>query len=350
MSSSKKICISVGSISCGGAERVAVNIANDLVAAGNEVFILTLDKKKSLYKIDQRVKILSFENNNKNKFLKYIQVFFFIRKSLKEINPDSILNFIFPTFFLISTIFLKYRIIISIRNNPNNLESFDTPLLRKVIFKRASAIISQTEYAKNVIYNQTKHKNIVVIPNYVREITSENLEKKNYIINVGKLQFVKGQDKLIKIFSEIPNDTWKLVLVGDGPNENLLKKLSKKLNLNDKVIFTGNVDDVDYYLQQSKIFAFTSQTEGFPNALLEAMVTPLPCISFDCPAGPSEMIENGVNGFLISLNDENQFKEKLTLLMEDEILRDSFCKEALKIKEIFSKELLLNKIKDILLN
>ena len=350
MNPSRKIVISIGSISCGGAERVAVNIANDLVAFGNEVSILTLDNKKSLYKIDERVKILSFERKTKNKVLKHIQIFFYIRKSLKLLKPDSILNFAFPTFFSLSTVNLKSRIVISIRNNPNNLESFDRVFLRRFLFGRATAIISQTEYAKNIIYNQTKHKNIVVIPNYVRDISNENLEKINYIINVGKLHDVKGQEKLIKMFSQIPNDLWKLVLVGEGRNKEKLKALSQKLNLNDKVIFTGNVDNVDFYLQQSKIFAFTSQTEGFPNALLEAMVTPLPCISFDCPAGPSEMIINNVNGFLVPLNDETQFKEKLMILMNDDMLQEEFCKEALKIREIFSKELLLHKIKDILLN
>ncbi|MGC4041448.1 MAG: glycosyltransferase family 4 protein [Flavobacterium sp.] len=346
----KRICICVGSISCGGAERMAVNIANDLVSLGNEVYILILDNKKSLYAIDERITVVLFEKIIQNKILKYFQFSLHIRKSLKKINPDAVLDFIFPSFFLLSTIGLKYKTVISIRNNPNNMELFDKVALRKMLFKRAKAIISQTEYARKVIFEQTKHSNIVVIPNYVRNIAIENTEKENQIINVGKLHDVKGQEKLIRMFSEIPNDGWKLILVGDGPNKEKLMNQCQNLSVSDKVIFTGNVDNVDHYLQQSKIFAFTSQTEGFPNALLEAMATPLACISFDCLAGPSEMIKDNENGFLVPLNDENEFKQKLLLLMNDENRQIAFSTEALKVKEAFSKEVLLGKIKEVLLN
>src|SRR5690606_4069636 len=90
---------------------------------------------------------------------------------------------------------------------------------------------------------------------------------------------------------------------------------------NEKVLLLGKQTDVDHYYRQSKIFAFTSESEGFPNVIGEAMSAGLPVIAFDCVAGPSEMMTNEINGYLIPLFDYELFRKRLETLMKDEELR-----------------------------
>jgi len=112
-----------------------------------------------------------------------------------------------------------------------------------------------------------------------------------------------------------------------------LKELAIKLGIEQRVIFWGKQENVEEIYYKSSIFAFTSSSEGFPNAIGEAMSAGLPVVAFDCVAGPSEMITDGHNGFLIPLFDFRQFEERLAALMNDESLRTklgSNAKESIK--------------------
>ncbi|RLD32106.1 MAG: glycosyltransferase family 4 protein, partial [Bacteroidetes bacterium] len=124
------------------------------------------------------------------------------------------------------------------------------------------------------------------------------------------------------------NKDWKLVLVGydhlKQSNMENLKKLAEDMGVADQVIFAGKQSEVEKFYLKSKIFAFTSSSEGFPNAIGEAMSAGLAVIAYDCVAGPSEMITHDRNGFLIPLFDDDEFKSKLELLMEQPELREKF--------------------------
>jgi glycosyltransferase involved in cell wall biosynthesis len=136
------------------------------------------------------------------------------------------------------------------------------------------------------------------------------------------------------MFLNIGNPEWKLVLVGyDHLKQNnfeRLKGMILKNNAGDRVLLAGKQADVDSYYTSSRIFAFTSGSEGFPNVIGEAMSAGLPVIAFDCVAGPSDMITDNHNGFLIPLYDYSQFQEKLEMLMQHEELRNSFGENAKK--------------------
>ena len=178
----------------------------------------------------------------------------------------------------------------------------------KLLHKRVNGIIAQTSYAAD-FYRKAYSCPIEIIPNFLREIKEYKHEQINQIISVGRCSSEKGQHYLIEAFSKINNTTWQLAIVGDGPCLKELKALAIKLGIYDRVIFTGFREDVDFYLSQSKIFALTSLIEGFPNALIEAMATPLAPVSFNCNAGPSEIIEHGKNGFLVEVgNIEVEFE------------------------------------------
>jgi glycosyltransferase involved in cell wall biosynthesis len=129
-----------------------------------------------------------------------------------------------------------------------------------------------------------------------------------------------------------------------------LQKLVTDLDATDKVVLAGKQFNVEQYYLKSKIFAFTSSSEGFPNVIGEAMSAGLPVVAFDCIAGPSELIRDNVNGFLIPLFDYQLFREKLEELMDNEHLREKFgAAAAISIKQ-FSVESIGEKFYSFLLN
>ena len=143
---------------------------------------------------------------------------------------------------------------------------------------------------------------------------------------------------MIKSFSLVDRNNWKLIIVGDGPQKQNLEDLTSKLGMNDNVLFVGNQKGVNYYYQRAKIFAFPSLSEGFPNALLEAMSSGLACISFDCVSGPNEIIQDGKNGYIVKVGDVFAFAEKLNLLINDDILRTKISQEAIYVREKYNIE------------
>ena len=151
---------------------------------------------------------------------------------------------------------------------------------------------------------------------------------------------------MIEAFSIIHNHPeWSLVLVGDGPCMNDLKKQAEQLGVSDRVVFMGQQKEVDRLLAQSRIFVIPSRCEGFPNALCEAMASPLPCISFDSISA-SDIIENGVSGVVLPDGDIDALAKEITHLMDDESLRDKYAKNAFAIRE----RLQVNKVGDMYLD
>jgi len=151
---------------------------------------------------------------------------------------------------------------------------------------------------------------------------------------------------LLEAFAIINPKDWRLIILGDGPLRKDLENMAKKLGIQDKVQFMGTVINVDVWLNKASIFAFPSLWEGFPNALAEAMAAGLPVVSFDCPTGPSDLIKNGENGYLIDMKDTNNFAKKLKLLIENEDLRVQLSKEAIHV----ASELNSEKISNLYLN
>ena len=235
---------------------------------------------------------------------------------------------------IITSLFIKTKLVISGRTSPdrigfphNSLLNKGYKFLHKLLSKRVNGIIAQTQYAEEVYLKNYKCP-IIVIPNFLRTIKPYNLERKNQIVTVGRCVSEKGQHFLIESFSKIKNKNWNLVIIGDGPKRIDLEKQVESLHLKDRVIFTGSQKDVDYYLSQSKIFAMTSVSEGFPNGIIEAMGNKLATVSFNCVAGPSDIIEHGKNGFLVEVGDIDTFSYYLDELIANEELLQKISNQA----------------------
>lgn len=340
----KKICLVLPTLTGGGMERVMSELANYFVSLGHEVSIVCLIHHNPFYKLNDDIKLYlpDFGRNQKRGLMYWIKIIFYLRKTILKINPDTVLSI--PQGYSNLTIFSllgsNIPVYVSERNSPNMPVKLRDKLLRKLFYPYATGIIAQTETAQiKLKENGVTNNKIIVIPNPLKKMNYYvPVKNSKVILNVGRLVMEKNHIELIEIFAEINHPDWELHIVGNGPLKNILLNKIQILNMESKVkIFDADIN-IDVVYSNAEIFAFTSIYEGFPNALNEAMATPLACIAYDCVAGPGELIKNEVNGYLIEFKDRNEYKSKLMKLMNDISIRNYFKMEAKKNRELYSIE------------
>lgn len=330
----EKIFLVLATLKQGGAERVMSELANQWASEKYDVHLILLANSEHFYNLHENVTRITLGLNHSSftqKIFAVINVIIKLRQLLKKERPDFVLCF-GPKYNIMTIVagrFLNLNIFVSDRSNPKRRPEFYIHLLRKLTYRFATGIIAQTSLAKEILGKSTKNRNIKVIPNPIKKINEyPHLKRENIILNVGRLVPEKGQKYLIESFFNIKDSSWKLVILGEGPLQIQLEDQIERLGIQDRVYMPGAVKNVDEWLAKSSIFAFSSISEGFPNALLEAMSSGLPCVSFDCDSGPRDVIMNGKNGFLISPRDTEEFKRALELLINNQTLRISLGNEA----------------------
>lgn len=351
-----KITLLIGSLSGGGAERVVCNLANYLANNGHEVTVLTVSDQQT-YKINSNVKhiVLYGESNSKlpHKMINVIRLYR-MNHYFRKANVDIYITFLpkLNSFILAQKRFIKCPVILAERADPATF--CNTSEKNRKIFEKyyplADGYIFQTEDARN--YYKTQGINIensVVIPNAINpEFIRPQYrgERRKVIVGAGRLTKQKNFSLLIRAFSEISEDfpEYELEIYGDGPLKNDLINEAKELGVNEKVKLLGYVENLGDKIQDATMFVLSSDFEGMPNALMEAMALGLPVISTDCPAGGSKyLIENGNNGLLVSVNDINTLKKAMGDLLANSEFRNELGKNArlvcekLEPRKIYSK-------------
>ena len=340
----KKLCLVITDLHKGGMERVMSELAYYFSTKSNtEVHLILLtNQSRMFYKVPQSVIIHNppFVFDKRFRLLSIVRTIIFLRKTIQKVSPDAVLSFgeTYNSFVLLSTLFLKIRIFVSDRSKPDKRWGLLHEYLRRKLYRFAAGVISQTKFSKSFLAKEIGHNNIEVIPNPVKEIKLVTSIKENAILNIGRLIKSKRIDLLLEIFSNCDFNGWELWLVGEGDQKENLVSLAQRLKISENVKFLGKQENVDIYYSKAKIFAFTSESEGLPNGLIEAMSAGLACISFDCVAGPSDLIINGENGFLIDMYNCPEFVSKLNILIHDDTTREIFSKNARKISSELSLE------------
>ena len=353
MNRNKKLAIVVPSLGMGGMERVACEIGNYFSTKKScEIILINISAKSSFYYVHSSIKRVTpnFQDSS-IKIHQLIKVIRYYRKTIKDFQPDAVLSFgnKWNSITLLACIGLDIPVFVSDRSNPYKNSSFKIKIensrwlknslyaiIKKIIYKNSTGIIAQTELSKQVDQKFLKHPNIKVIGNPIRQFEFQNRQRENIILNVGRFSKFKNQIFLIEAFQKINNPDWKIYFAGDGPFMDKAVKRVKELKLQNQILFLGKVKHVDELYATSKIFAFTSLSEGFPNALAEALSAPVASIAFDCPAGPADLIENRMTGILIPAGDEESFVKHLKKMMKDEKLRLMFEKNSKRYMEKFN--------------
>ncbi len=353
----KKVVIILPKLTPGGTERTAVVLANYMVGKDVDVTVLVMFKRERFYELSPNVKLIEPENfrDKYGKILSFPALLWYLRKSIKSEKPDTVFCLGYMLLGIITSVGLKSKVIISGRSSPDRIRFSGNALFNAFynfcysLFKfRINGIIAQTNYAKEV-YQKKYNCPIVVIPNFLRDIKEFQHERKNKIITLGRCSYEKAQHFLLEAFAKIDAPNWKLAIVGDGPLLNELKNQANQLNITEKVEFCGFQKEVDFYLSLAKIFGFTSIIEGYPNALIEGMANGLAPVSFNCVAGPSDIIKEGKNGFLVPVGDVNLFAEKLQLLIDNPTILNEIEGNASKIKQTNDLKIIAEKYKEFLL-
>ena len=340
-----KITLLIGSLAGGGAERVVCNLANYLADNGHEVTVLTVSDQQT-YKINSNVKhvVLYGESNSKlpHKVINLIRLYR-MNRYFRKTNVDVYITFLpkLTSFIFAQKQFIKCPIILAERADPATFCNASEK--NKNIFEKyyplADGYIFQTEDARNYYEEQgINTENSVVIPN---AINSEFIrppyqgERRKVIVGAGRLTKQKNFSLLIRAFAEINKDfpEYVLEIYGDGPLKNDLKNEAKELGISEKVKFQGYVENLGDRIQDATMFVLSSDFEGMPNALMEAMALGLPVISTDCPAGGSKyLIREGENGYLITVGDIENLAKKIYYLLDNKDVQKKIATEAIKIQ------------------
>lgn len=179
--------------------------------------------------------------------------------------------------------------------------------------------------------NEWKLPNAVVIPNPLSFYPeTQSVLTNKTVIAVGKHTYQKGFDRLLQSWAVIQQTQpdWILEIYGKFDEQHHLQQLAKKLNIKNSVRFFEPVPDIASRFLFSSVFAFSSRFEGFGMVLIEAMACGVPCVSFDCPCGPSDIIRSGEDGFLVANNNTDDFTQKLLQLIENQELRNKMGAQA----------------------
>ena len=343
----KKVAFIIPQIGKGGAERVAVHIANTLVERGHYVEIYTILSGDVHYPINKSIRHFYLNVEEKNKLVRIYKRHSVLRKLLKASPCETIISFD-RNYGLFSSLGLNKKIIASERNDPySNDKSLFEKIYRDWIYNKSDVIVFQTEYAQGYFSKSIKDKS-VIIPNPIStDILPEpyiGVREKN-ICAIGRLVEQKNFNLLIDSFNDFHKvyGDYTLSIFGEGP---LLDELTKKVisyGLEDYVLFKGYCTDVLNELNKSSMFVSSSDYEGISNAMLEALAIGVPTICTDCPAGGAKMsITDHVNGLLVPVGEKESLTKAMIEIVENNEQTQSFSSESIKIRDRFNADIIVD--------
>lgn len=319
-----KILFYINAIHDGGAERVMVNLAKYFSDTGYETILVTSFRDTWEYKIEGNVKRLTLEENEikqgkiKRNFSRIIK----LRDILKKERPDVAVSFMAePNFrLLVASIGLNVKTIVSVRNDPNKEYAGKIGrLVGKWLLPLADGCVFQTKEAQEWFPERLQKKSTIIF-NAVKE-EFFHIERKpvaGEIITCGRLEAQKNHKLLIDAFANVVKEHpyARLKIYGEGSLREVLQEQINKLGLQDKAFLMGATNDVAKALQTADLFVLSSDYEGMPNALMEAMAAGVPCISTDCPCGgPRELFKESLHNQLTPVKDENSLSKKIDMFL-----------------------------------
>lgn len=267
-----------------------------------------------------------------------------LRRLLRQQRPDLLVSFIDVTNVLaiVSAFGTGIPVVVCERSMPGQ-HPISRPwrFLRRITYRFARSVVVQTERAAAALRSDgVTNRHVRVIPNFINvgRTSDEKAPREPVVIAAGRLAPEKRFEMLIRAFATARRDLggWRLVILGEGPHRARLEDAAAAAGVSEVVQLAGWTPDAVDRFATSAIFALTSQYEGFPNVLCEAMAVGTAVVSVDCDAGPREIITDRVDGLLVNTDDENALAQALHELMSDEALRRALGAEATHIRDRLS--------------
>lgn len=335
----------------GGAERMLIMLANAMAERGEDVYLASLASDARKYRISQSVAYRFIPDCGTTTLIRLKNRYLKLKSYIDEMNPDLIINFwLQPAYFCVFMgKDIAQKTIYAERGDPLDSE-YDGILgiIRRFCFKRLHGFVFQSKKAQNCFdYEVIRRSCVIYNPVFIDEGIDCVLHMGDKrIVNVGRLHEQKNQALLIDAFAMLSDEAryYSLDIYGDGPLKTQLQDKIDALGLSNKVFLRGTYSDIHRHIANARMFVLSSNYEGMPNALLEAMAMGLPCISTDyTPGGVEEIISNGLNGFITPRGDAAALASAMRMLLKDEALSERIGKCAREIRTKFTPQNIYDK-------
>lgn len=355
----KKIAFVINSFGKGGAEHVAVNVAEHFWKNGYQILLVTSRKVPEEYEITFPARRLLLEEEIKGapfgRLGKVPARVRTLRAIWEREEPDIIVSFIgkMNLYTMCSVRGKRTPVILSVRSDPaHEYPSRFQKRLADRLFARAAGVIFQTEDAMES-FPALVRAHSAVLPNVLDESFMKARwegARANEIVMVGRLDANKNHEMLLRAFARLHHDypQMKVVIYGGGlpgsDTQPMLRQLSMELGIDHNVEFRGRQTNIREKIERARVFVLASDYEGMPNALLEAMAAGLAVVSTDCPCGgPRSVIRNGENGILIPVGDGEALERSLRQILDDPALEERLGRAAAGLAQELSPEKVCNK-------
>jgi len=355
-----RLLIYIHSLENGGAERVVANLANHWASLGWDITVVTVaSQTRDFYALAPAVRRVSLglaggRRNLLAGFWRTGHRAYALRRVLRQLRPEVALS-VMHTANVVLTLagrgFPWLRTIGSEHNFPPKAPMgpiWET--MRRHAYGRLDAVVTLTGECADWLAAHSRARKILVIPNPVAWPLASHVPQvdpatwckpgRRILLGVGRLSLEKNFAALIDMFSRLApaHPSWDLVILGEGPQRTDLSARVPAAGLAHRIFLPGSVGNVGDWYQGADLYAMSSDFEGFPNTLVEAMAYGVPAVSFDCDTGPRDIIRHGVDGFLIAPGDSDAMVAALGKLMLDAPLRADFAARAIEARERFSMQ------------
>ena len=360
-----KIAFHLNNLEQGGAERAVSTLANQFAAKGYEVIVATEEKKENEFPLDPRVRRvivgLKKEDENKGRLTKILLRRKYLRAFMLEEKPDVLIAFARKALYraLSAERGTGVPVVFCVRIDPvGHYDSFVNRCVLTRLLPRAAGAVFQTGEQKAFFAPRLQDNSAVILnplnPKYLSVNPARDEERRKEVVMSSRLVRKKNQAMLLRAFQKVHEKHGDYILKiygkddGDGTKEEL-EKIIAEYHAESYMLLLGASDTLEQDLRDAMVYCLSSDYEGMPNALLEAMAMGLPCISTDCPAGaPAELIKDGENGLLVPVGDENAMAAAICRMIEDRDLRLRCVAGALSIRDKAAPEKIYEQWRDFL--
>ena len=356
-----RVLLLVPSLSGGGAERVAANLANHWAAIGWTVSLATMAPAElDVYPLDPKVRRVHLGHYAPSATPLHsawasLARVLALRRALREQRPEVAVSLMAPANLLMALGVPRggpLRAAVGSEHTHPPLDPM-SPLkerLRRLLYPRLDAVVALTGESARWLRGNVRVGRVDVIPNPVPWPLADlepRLEPdtllppgRRLLLGVGRLHPVKGYDLVVDAFAALAprHPDWTLAILGDGEEHDALAARAHAHGLSERVLLPGRVGSVAAWYRRADLFVSASHVEGFPNVLVEALAHEVPVVAVDCDTGPRDIVRDGVDGLLVRPGDPAALRDALDALMGDAPRRAALAARAGEARERFSMD------------
>lgn len=363
------VCLFVGTLKAGGAERVTVWLASELHRQGHDVVLLTHSTPETdFFTLPDGIKRETVGLNEgreslRGKLLINLQRCLQVRKILRRHRVTAMLAMMphESVMAVVASFGLPMRMVVSERNAPwHRQQDKIWTALRRIVYRFSDVQVAQTQPIADWLRRETGSRRVAIIPNavqpslpsgppYVRPENSLRPGRK-LLLAVGTKPYQKGFDLLVEAFGRVAGDhpEWDLAIPGllperveEGISGQDILSAADRSGIADRVFLPGHLGNMRDWYEAADLFVLSSRFEGFPNVLVEAMGAGCASVAFNCDTGPEEIVEDEVDGLLVREMTVEALAAALKRTMADPELRARLAAAAPRVAQRYAPDIVV---------